>query len=256
MAENFSEFLEFAVHIAQEAGKLLLKYHKKPHARTYKRDNELVTRADKASDKLIRQRIMQRFPMHSIISEETDDYETGSEYKWVIDPLDGTYPFSYRHINHWGVCIALCKARVPCVGVVFAPERNEQYSAMINDGAECNGKPIRTSEEIDLKKSFIGLDVAVRIDENMQLVLNTWKNVKFTHSSGCASVPMCLTARGVIPGYIAAALKPWDMAAAVVINREAGNKVTNRIGEDWLLGDRSIVIANPILHPKLMKLFR
>lgn len=256
MAERFEEYLEFAFHTAVEAGKLLLKFHTKPHARTYKRGNELVTMADKASDKLIRQRIMQSFPTHSIISEESDDYKTGSEYKWVVDPLDGTYPFSYCHIDHWGVCIALCKNRVPVVGVVFAPERCELYCAMINNGAECNDKPIHTSKEIDLKKSFIGFDVAVRTDENMQLALNVWKNVRFTFATGCASIPMCLTAKGIFPGYIATMLKPWDMAAAVVINREAGNKVTNRMGEDWLLGDASIVIANPFLHPKLMEFFR
>lgn len=260
MAENILEMLDFARETALEAGNLLLGFHKK-HKRFYKgsRDDlikELVTEADIASDELIRKRIKARFPGHAIISEEDTDYETGSEYKWVVDPLDGTYPFSHRHINHWGVCIGLCRNLVPIVGVVNAPERVELYVASIEGDAQCNGDLIRTSDVTELKGTFIGFDAAVKTDEDADLARNVWKQVRFTHAAGCASIPMCLVASGIIPGgYIAPKLKPWDMAAAVIINRQAGNIVTNKFGKDWRLGDESIVIANTMLHPQLMELF-
>jgi len=192
----------------------------------------------------------------AIISEEDADYETGSEYKWVVDPLDGTYPFSYHHTNHWGVCIALCKNLVPLAGVVFAPERDELYEASIESASLCNGEHIHTSDITELKGTFIGFDTAIKTDSDVRLARNVWQHVWFTHAAGCASIPMCMAASGVIPGgYIATMLKPWDMAAAVIINQRAGNVVTNRNGQPWKLGDQSMVAANPVLHPQLLALF-
>lgn len=255
MAE-YQAFLEFAVQTAREAGKILLSFREK-HTRSYKGSHkELVTEADMASDSYIRKRIMANFPDHAIISEEADDLETGSEYKWVVDPLDGTYPFSYKTIDHWGVCIALCRELTPVVGVVYAPEMDELYKASAESVAMCNDKLMLSSDAKELKGTFIGFDAAIKTDDDVRLARNVWKYVRFTHAAGCASIPMCLTASGHINGgYIATKLKPWDMAAAVVINQRAGNIVTNRMGRSWRLGDESIVIGNPVLHPQLMALF-
>lgn len=256
MAENVLGMLDFTKDVAREAGRILWSFHEK-HTRHHKGvERELVTEADIASDNFIRSRIKAEFPSHAIISEEGDDLETGSEFKWVIDPLDGTYPFSYHHINHWGVCIALCKNLIPIVGVVYAPERHELYDASSESVATCNREPIHTSDITELRGAFIGFDAAIKTDDDVRLAKNVWDYVRFTHAAGCASIPMCMVASGVIPGgYIATKLKPWDMAAAVIINQRAGNVVTNKDGQPWKLGDKSMVAANPVLHPQLLALF-
>lgn len=252
------DFKEFAISVAKEAGELIMENHGKAQELEWTSQKHFRTKVDKASDELIREKIREFYPEHSIYSEENKDLETGSEYRWVIDPLDGTIPWTYGITDHFSVAIALVKRKTPILGVINAPKRKELYVAEQGRGAFCNNEPIKVSSEDNINHVIMGLDGGKETDTFKRASLVPFVERLYAPNgivcfvcSGCASVPLCLVASGKLHAYMALSLEPWDMAAAVIINREAGAKVTTRYGKEWELGDESILTANPKLHSKL-----
>ena len=194
-------------------------------------------------------------------AEENKEINKGSEYTWVIDPLDGTIPYMYELTDHFSVCISLVKEKTPIVGVIYAPKRGELYYAEKETGAFCNDQQIFISLEKNINKIIIGLDSGKETGKFKRSNLAKYieriyspEGITCFTSSGCASVSLCLTASGKLQAYVALSLEPWDMAAGVIINREAGGKVTNLKGEEWNIKDESIIVANPILYKNLFNL--
>lgn len=250
------DFTEFAVETARGAGEILMAHYGKMHHLDWKTLTNYKTQVDDESDLFIRGRIEGWFPDHQIISEEFDPKETHSEYMWVEDPLDGTLPYSTGANDNFSVNIALCRGRTPIVGVTWMPKRDQLFVAEAGKGATLNGKPIRVSSEEHPNHALIGGDLCRDVDPKYlvnygRLLGKDGVVCQFAH--GCASVPIALTAAGQIHGYWALKLLPWDMAAGVIINREAGARVTTITGKEWELGDPSILVANPVLHAKLGK---
>ncbi|MBI2045180.1 inositol monophosphatase [Candidatus Pacearchaeota archaeon] len=254
-----ADYLNFAIETAKQAGKILLDNYGKIKNLEYNTRQHFTTRVDQESDELIRKRIKENFPDHNIYSEEDADLNKGHEFSWVIDPLDGTIPYVYGITDHFGVCIALVKNKIPIVGVIYAPKRDELYYAEKGKGAFCNNKPIKTSLEKTISHAIMGLDPGKETSYFKRAVLGRYmekvyspKGISCAVCSGCASVPLCLVASGKLHAYMALSLEPWDMAAAVVINMEAGAKVTNIHGKEWNILDKSILVSNSILHEKLI----
>jgi len=258
----YEEFLEFAKVTALEAGEgVLMKNYGKMQELEWNLKQYFRTVVDKESDTLIRKRIKEKFPEHNIYSEENEGIDRNSEFSWVIDPLDGTLPYRYGTTDHFSVCIALARKKTPVVGVVYAPKRRELYFAKQNGGAFCNEKRIFISSEENIKILFLGLDGGKETEHFRRVDIIHYidrfyskDGISCFFASGCASVPLVLTASGKLHAYMALSLEPWDMAAAAAINREAGAKVTNIRGEEWTLDDKSIFAANPALHEKLFAL--
>jgi len=247
-------YKEFAIWIAKEASKLLMDNYGKLQSLEYKLKTNFKTKVDDQSDALIRKAINKNFPDHNIYSEEQNSKKTYSKFSWVIDPLDGTLPYTFSISDHFGVSIALVKEKNPILGVIYAPKRNELYVAEKGKGAFCNGSSIRVSSIGDINKAMIGIDYGkVEREEivDYQKKLLSDEGITYPVSYGCASVSLSLVASGKLHGYLALKLEPWDMAAAVIINREAGGKVTTIENKEWELGDESILTANPKLHTKL-----
>ncbi|MCX6702381.1 MAG: hypothetical protein NTW60_00720 [Candidatus Wolfebacteria bacterium] len=211
---------------------------------------------DDMNDKLARESIKRTFPAHNILSEEGDPHLVGSDFTWVVDGVDGTIGFATGYTDHFAFCAGLCEGSNPILGVVNAPKRAEFYSAEKGKGAFCNEQPIRVSTLTDLNKVLMGCDSGKHNRTAhlpyLEKLLGP-NGITCPFMTGCASVPLCLVASGVIHAYMATSLNPEDMAAAVIIIREAGGKVTNREGKEWNLGDPSILAASPELHEKLMK---
>ena len=256
--EEYSKYLYFARDVAKAAGELLMKGHGKSHKADYHIRTNFKIAKDKECDDYIRSRIIKKFPSHNILSEEKDMRDMESGFNWVIDPLDGTIPYSRGMSDHFAVCIALCLGEEPVVGVVYAPKRDELYTAEKGQGAYCNSERIEVSNEDNINRVHMNADCGKeQVSHNRASLfpylakLYSPDGITCLFTSGCASVPLCLTAKGNLDAYFAFGLEPWDMAAAVIINTEAGAKVTNKNGIEWKLGDDSILAANPALHEKL-----
>lgn len=223
------------------------------------------TSIDDKNDDLASAAIEARFPDHNIWGEEGGLRDKGSEYTWIVDGVDGTFCLIWDFADHTSFCIALYKDGKPVVGVVNAARRGEFYFAEAGQGAFLNGEPIHPSDITDLQKVSMVVHSGKHHQERMPLIVEKLTRVGVNCGLGanCASVPICMVASGVIPAYAATSLEPEDMAAGVVLNREVGNVVTNLKGESWVPfvrkngvltpTDEGILIANPILHQKLLE---
>ena len=264
MMTKKSNYLKFAVETALEAGnEILMENYGKMQELEWNAKQHFRTEVDRMSDMLIRKRIKENFPEHNIYSEENEGIDQSSEFSWVVDPLDGTIPYRYGITDHFSVCISLVKRKIPIVGVIYAPKRKELYYAEQGTGAFCDDKSISVSLEENVNRIIIGLDGGketqtfkrATIAKYIEKVYSPEGITCFT-ASGCASVPLCLVASGKMHAYMALSLEPWDMAAAVIINREAGGKVTDINDKEWDIGDESIVAANFKLHKNLFSLLK
>jgi len=258
-----SKYLDFVIETAFEAGSLLMTNYGKVHGLDWHTRTNFKIEVDKKSDELIRKRIKEFYPDHNIFSEEDEGLKRKSDLSWVVDPLDGTIPYTLGFSDHFSVAISLARGERPIIGVIYAPKRNELYFAEDGRGAFCNNNRIKISDETDINRVVIGLDYGKETkDFKRSSVASLYQKLLGPNgitapvSFACASVPLCLTAKGNLHAYMALSLEPWDMAAAVVINREAGARVTNLKGREWQLRDASILSANPKLHKRLLRLIR
>lgn len=256
-SQDLAEYKAFAEQLTQEATAIMMANHGKMQQLEYKLRTNFKTQVDDEIDQHVRRRIHETYPDHNIYSEEEADEDRRSEWSWVVDPLDGTLPYTYGMNDHFGVCVALVKGKTPVLGIVSQPKREDYYLAELGKGATRNGQPIKVSDLDDLNKAMIGLDYG-KLDRArilpIQAKLLAEDGASYTYCHACASTSECMVADGRMHGYLALRLEPWDMAAAVVVMREAGAKVTDIAGREWELGDESIVAANPVLHGKLLAL--
>lgn len=254
---NNINYFEVALDSAQRAGKLIMDFHNRRVEPIWTSPTHFKTEADDASEQLIREAIIEHFPDHNICSEETALLQRGSRFTWVCDAVDGTINLRTGITDHFSVCIALCEGTTPIIGIVNAVKRGELYTAEIGKGAFCNGLPIKVSELENINQVLMGVDSGKHERTNHLPYLEKLlvsEGINYAFSTGCASVPLCFVASGVMHAYLATSLEPEDVAAAVCLIREAGGKVTNSNGLEWKLGDSSILAANPVLHKKLSEM--
>ena len=258
----FMGYGTFAIETAKEAGKIVMERYHQASELEWKIPTNFRTDADVEIDALIRDRILEAYPTHNIYSEEDADIVKESDFSWVVDPIDGTIPWLRGTTDHFSVCIALAKGKKPVLGVTYAPAREEMYFAVKGNGAYCNGERITTSDQTDINRILLGVDVGKERTNFQRANIAKYfekayapDGVTTCLSSACASVPLALTASGNYDAYMSLGLEPWDMAAGVIINREAGARVTNIKGKEWNLDDSSILVANPTLHKNLLDFF-
>lgn len=195
---------------------------------TEKRRADLVTEADHASQKLIHQIISSEFSDHGFLGEEglCEDSLT-SDYRWVIDPLDGTS--NYVHgFPYYAVSIGIQKGTELVVAVVYDPNRNETFTARKGTGAELNGRPIATSGETNLAMAMAMASLPVGADPGHPAVdrfLKSMNHLQTVQRSGSAAMNLAYLACGRIDAFWSTSLKPWDMAAGILIVQEAGGYV-------------------------------
>lgn len=248
----------FAVQVAKAAGVVVADFNKRRAGQVWTSRSHFRTAVDDASEAVIRKMFHDQYPDHNMWSEEGGKSDRGSNFTWVWDAIDGTIPMFHGTSDHFSVCGALCDGNIPILGVANAVGRGEMYVAEVGKGSFCNDNPVQVSKEVEIGHVIIGIDSGKsnRL-AHMPYLEKAFgpDGVMVVFASGCASVPLLLVASGAYHAYLATSLEPEDMAAAVVIIRGAGGKVTNLKGEEWRLGDVSILAANPILHEKLGKFF-
>jgi myo-inositol-1(or 4)-monophosphatase len=250
------DFLTPMQDLAREAGALLMSYFGKVSIE-YKGDADLVTQADRSSEKLIVERIRKQWPHHDLIGEEGSRTETGSDYRWYVDPLDGTTNFAHGY-PVFCVSMGLEYKGELLAGVVYDPTRDEMFAAAKGSGAQLNGRAIRVSKTARLKESL----VATGFPSHKR---HKNPNINFYHQitlrshgvrrAGSAALDLCYVACGRYDGFWEFNLNSWDTAAGVLLVHEAGGKVTNFTGGPFMIDSRQVLATNGVLHPEMLQEF-
>lgn len=246
-------FKSTALLAAKQAAKILLEYYGKSEKPKEKSNKSLVSKADLEANKAIIGIIKKNFPYHSVLSEESKFEDKKSDYKWVIDPLDGTHNFLHG-IPLFGTSIALEYKNKPILGVLHFPILNILAYAEKGKGAFVNGKRARVSDKNKLDYSFISVDYG-QYDRMRRLKMMEnfgSKNIDF-RSFGSAVYELLLVACGKSDAYIITSTNEWDVAAGILLIKEAGGKITDLQGREWSFAKKNFVMSNGILHNKILK---
>lgn len=247
----------FIKKTAREAGVLIYKKFGKVGHKFKKDVTDFLTEADIAANKLIVTAIKKKYPTHSIISEETGEDFSNSDYCWIIDPIDGTRNYA-TGIPLFGVMIGLAYKGEMVLGAIYNPCTDEFVFAKKGKGAYLNGKRIHCSEQKSWPASYGILNS--RFTSNKLLLAGIPKfnknNLSCINSFGSCATDAIYIATGRRDWKATGDTDHgiWDLAMPAIILKEAGCKVTNYKGEDWSLKDKTIVIANKHLHPTLLKI--
>ena len=216
--------------------------------------NNLVTEADHAAEKAIINIIQNTYPDHFILSEETGEIKTNSEYKWIIDPIDGTVNFS-NGIPICCVSIAVEKAGEIILGTVYNPLMNEMFVAEKGKGATLNGKPLTVSTKDSLSSSclvtgfpYTYLDSANGPLEVFEKLIRRGIPVR---RLGSAAIDLCWVAAGRFDGFYEHSLQAWDSAAGFLMVEEAGGKVTDFNGNYYSPYQPHLLATNGLIHEEL-----
>jgi myo-inositol-1(or 4)-monophosphatase len=274
--------------IAREAGAMLMHYFHQHLKIEYKGDADLVTAADRASETLIRERIRERWPEHDVLGEEQGLNDQGSEYRWYVDPLDGTTNFAHgypvfcvslgleqrglerRGLERQGLERGEQERQSPgeqsftkqarrIAAAVYDPTRDELFTAELGKGARLNGTPIQVSKTAKLKDSLLATGFPSQKRHKNPNIYFYHQITLHTHGvrrAGSAALDLCNVASGRYDGFWEFNLNPWDTAAGVLIVEEAGGKVTRFDGSPFELNSRETVASNGLLHEALLDEFR
>jgi len=249
--------------IAREAGALLMHHFHQHLKIEYKGEADLVTAADRAAEVLIRERIRQQWPAHDVLGEEQGLSDQGSDYRWYIDPLDGTTNFAHgfpifcvsmglehRSSSQHGERVA---------AVIYDPTRDELFSAEQGRGAHLNGKAIQVSKTATLKESLLATGFPSQKRHKNPNIYFYHQITLHTHGvrrAGSAALDLCNVAAGRFDGFWEFNLNPWDTAAGVLIVQEADGVVTRFDGSPFELNSHETVASNGLIHEALLQEFR
>ena len=250
-------YSEVAASIALEAGSLLRYYFERRVTFEMKGEYDLVTEADKASEKLVVERIRQHFPEHGIVAEEGGGHEGLSDYRWFVDPLDGTTNFAHSY-PVWNVTLALEKAGELVAGVVFNPSRDELFTAERGGGAFLNGNRIRVSKVARVADALLctGFPNHNRaVNPNIHYFHELAMSAHGVRRSGSAAIDLSDVACGRLDGFWEIGLSPWDMAAGILLIEEAGGVCTDMQGGRHHLKSPHILTDNGLIHDELLQRF-
>jgi myo-inositol-1(or 4)-monophosphatase len=249
-------YLEAAIEIAREAGAVLCEELLRPKQITYKGDVDLVTQADKRSERLIVEKLTNYFPGHGIVAEEGTGHAGSSEFRWYVDPLDGTTNFAHGY-PCFSVSIALEQRGSLLAGVVFNPYYDELFAAARGEGATLNGKTIRVSENAALSTSLLctGFPVHKRLaSPNLHYYWDFTLRSHGVRRDGSAALDLASVAAGRFDGFWEFGLKKWDTAAGSLLVEEAGGKISDFNGQPYELGGAVILATNGLIHEEMRQI--
>jgi myo-inositol-1(or 4)-monophosphatase len=252
-----TSFVETAAEIACQAGSLLRYYFERRVAFEMKGEFDLVTEADKASEKLVVERLKESFPDHGIVAEEGGGQDGASEYRWYVDPLDGTTNFAHSY-PVWNVTLALEKSGELIAGVVFDPTRDELFTAERGAGAFLNGRRIHVSKVSRVADSLLctGFPNHNRAtNPNIHFFYELAMSAHGVRRSGSAAVDLAHVACGRLDGFWEIGLSPWDMAAGILLVEEAGGMCTDMKGGRHNLKSPHVLTDNRLIHQELIEVF-
>ena len=252
--------------IAEEAGARLREFFAHGVETEYKGGVDLVTVADRTSEKLIRERLAQAFPEHGIYGEEGTREGLEREFRWYVDPLDGTTNFVHGFPQF---CVSLGLEQRPAgispeedgtlvAAVIYDPMRNELFTAERGRGARLNGKPMRVSRVPELGEALVatGFPSRKRHDSpNIHFYQEFTLRSHGVRRAGSAALDLAYTACGRFDAYWEFKLNPWDTAAGILLVEEAGGRATDFSGNKFRLDSREILASNGLIHAELLGFF-
>jgi len=254
VADN--ELLSVAVKAAKAAGGILLTYARSGFHVEHKNPINLVTDADHAAEQCIIDCIAQQYPGHRTLAEERGvNANASSPYRWIIDPLDGTTNFAHG-FPAYAISIGVEYMDDPLIGVVYDPTRDELFTAETGRGAFLNGRPVAVSHTRPLDAALLVTGFAYDIRDNRNNNLNHFSRFALkaqgVRRTGSAALDLCYVAAGRFDGFWEVKLSPWDMAAGVVIVREAGGRVTDLRGNPHSIHQPEVVASNGRIHDEML----
>jgi myo-inositol-1(or 4)-monophosphatase len=251
------EFVPQMSQIAREAGALLMDYFRRRVKIEYKGDADLVTEADRRSEKLILERIRSHWPSHDVIGEEGARIETGNDYRWYVDPLDGTTNFAHG-FPVFCVSLGLAYQGKRKAAVVYDPTRDELFAAERGRGAVLNGVTIEVSKTPKLLQSLVGTGFPSHKrhkNPNIYFYHQLTLRSHGVRRAGSAALDLTSVAAGRLDGFWEFNLNAWDTAAGILIVEEAGGRVTGIKGEELAITDRDVVATNGLIHSEMLHEF-
>ncbi len=256
MAYEIAKFLGAAWEAADAAGTLIRESWQQPKEIGYKGAIDLVTSVDRESERRIVDILQRNFPDHSILAEEeTNLIGAKRNYRWIIDPLDGTTNFAHGY-PQFCISIALEYDGKIVLGLVYDPMRRECFRAVKGQGATLKGSAIRTSEVNELDKALLATGFPYDGREKADLYLTFFKEF-MTRSqgirrAGSAALDLCYVACGRLDGFWEFKLRPWDTAAAGLIVEEAGGKLTDFSGHPFSIWENETLASNGTIHDEMV----
>ena len=252
--------------IAREAGARLREFFAQGVETEYKGDVDLVTVADRTVEKLIRTRLGEAFPDHGIYGEEGTRERLDGEFRWYVDPLDGTTNFAHGFPQF---CVSLGLEQRPpgakpdedgtlVAGVIYDPLRDELFTAERGRGARLNGEPVHVSRARELAEALLATGFPSRkrhASPNIHFYQEFTLRSHGVRRAGSAALDLAYVACGRLEGFWEFNLNPWDTAAGILLVEEAGGRVTDYAGRHYRLASNEILASNGAIHNELLGLF-
>ena len=253
-----SDFVDKAAAIAREAGSVISKLAERNIGFELKGAYDLVTEADRASEHLIVERLRQHFPSHAIVAEEGSAHQGSSEYRWYVDPLDGTTNFAHG-FPVYNVTLGLERAGEIIAGVIYDPTRDEMFQTESGSGAFLNGKRIHVTKTQRIEDSLSATGFPSRKRHHNINVHFYYQLAMLSHGvrrAGAAAIDLAYVACGRLDFFWEFQLNRWDMAAGVLLVREAGGECTDMFGDPFDLRGPHVLADNGVLHTPIVELMR
>jgi myo-inositol-1(or 4)-monophosphatase len=253
--------IQIAIDAAREAGRFL-KYSvgKVTTIETKKgEERNLVSDIDRGSEKKIIDMIRRHYPTHAILAEESGASASTADYRWIIDPLDGTTNFLHG-VPVFSVTIALEHKGELVAGVTYDPNMDELFTAEKGSGAFLNGKRLRVSTTDQLINSLLitgfPYDIAKNPDHAVEHFVHFLMEGQGIRRLGSAALDLAYVAAGRYDGFWEVNLNPWDMAAGILLVTEAGGKVTDFAGRPSDIMRRQVLASNNVIHDAMLRILK
>ena len=247
--------LEAALEAARTAGRMLRERVGQASEVSFKGEVDLVTESDTLSQKMIVAHLSKIFPGHDLLAEESLSRESGSPFRWVVDPLDGTTNFAH-HFPFFCVSIGLEVEGQADLGVVFDPLREEMFWCLRGEGAFLNGNRLRVSAVQDLGSSLLvtGFPYDIRQSRDNIVHFNHFLvRAQALRRTGSAALDLCYVAGGRFDGFWEMKLNPWDVCAGALMVKEAGGRATDFLGNEFPSTVRHILASNGLIHGQMQE---
>jgi myo-inositol-1(or 4)-monophosphatase len=245
---------------ARAGGRVLLRHFRRlaPGQIEEKTKNDLVSEADRSAERAVRAELAHRFPKYGFLGEEGGAHGD-PELRWIVDPLDGTLNF-VQGLPHWCVSVALWDAEGPIVGCILDPLKNDLFEAVRGGGARWNGHPMAVSTHSGLDGAFLATGFAFQLGERFPLwnkaLQQVWPKAKGIRRAGSAALDLAYVACGIYDGFFEIGLKKWDMAAGVLLVKEAGGRISDWQGGGGWWDSGSLVAGTAPVQQDLVRTFR